>query len=111
MRLYDLFFNSFKGIKNELSNDPTTADNISGALAAELTIIVCFLLSALLLRHFNVFASIIVIIFLLILLLTNIPLAPKIKSEQGDSLNKMMFYAIVCLGVLVAVIYWGVKYV
>ena len=111
MSLYDLFFESIKGLKSKFSKDPTTMDNVSGALAAEITVVVSLLLSALLLRHISVIASIVVIIFLAILLLSNMPLAPKIKREQGDSLEKMSFYVIISLGVLVAVIYWGLKYV
>ena len=56
-------------------------------------------------------ASVFLIIILAVLLISNMPLAPKIKREQGDSLEKMSFYIIVTLGVLVAVIYWGLKYV
>ena len=46
-----------------------------------------------------------------VLFFTNMPLAGKIKSEQSDSLEKMTFYVVVVLGILVAVIYWGLKYV
>ena len=46
-----------------------------------------------------------------VLFFTNMPLAGKIKSEQSDSLEKMTFYVVVVLGILVAVIYWGLRYV
>jgi len=111
MSLYDIFLDSIKGVKSKISKDPTTMDNVSGALAAELTVIVSLFLFALLLRHVSPIISVIGIIVLAILLFSNMPLAPKIKSEQSDSLNKMNFYIIITLGVLVSVIYWGLKYV
>ncbi len=111
MSLYDSFLDSIKDLRSKLKNDPATMDNVSGALAAEITVIVSLLLSALLMSHVNMFASVFLVIILAVLLISNMPLAPKIKSEQGDSLEKMSFYIIVTLGVLVAVIYWGLKYV
>lgn len=111
MTLYDSFLNSMKELRSKLKKDPATMDNVSGALAAEITVVVTLLLSALLMRHINIFASVFVIIFLAVLLISNMPLAPKIKREQEDSLEKMSFYIIVTLGVLVAIIYWGLKYV
>ena len=111
MALYQKFLDSIKGLKSNLSKDPTTMDNVSGALAAELLVLVSLILAALFLRHVSAIASIIVVILVAILFFTNMPLAGKIKSEQSDSLEKMIFYVIVTLGILVAVIYWGLKYV
>ena len=111
MALYQKFLDSIKGLKSSLSKDPTTMDNVSGALAAELLVLVSLILAALFLRHVSAIASIIVVILVAILFFTNMPLAGKIKSEQSDSLEKMTFYVIVTLGILVAVIYWGLKYV
>ena len=108
MALYQKFLDS---IKSSLSKDPTTMDNVSGAIAAEFLIFVSLILAALLLRHVSVVASIVVVILVAILFFTNMPLAGKIKSEQSDSLEKMTFYVVVVLGILVAVIYWGLKYV
>ena len=108
MSLYDLFLDSVKDLKSKLKRDPATMDNVSGALAAEVTVVVSLLLSALLLRHINIFASVVVILLLAVLLISNMPLAPKIKSEQSDSLEKMSFYVII---MLVAIIYWGLKFV
>ena len=59
----------------------------------------------------GVVASIVVVLLVAVLFFTNMPLAGKIKSEQSDSLEKMTFYVVVALGILVAVIYWGLKYV
>lgn len=111
MSFYDKFVNSVSNLKSKLSRNPTTADNVSGALAAELTIIVCLLISAILLSHISIIASVIMILFIAVLLFTNMPIAPKLKKEQDDSLSKMIFYAILALGVIIAAIYWGLKYV
>ena len=44
---------------------------------------------------------------LAIMLISNIPLIPKFKLEQDDSLEKMLFYAIVALVILATFMYWG----
>ena len=111
MALYQKFLDSIKGLKSNLSKDPTTMDNVSGAIAAEFLIFVSLILAALFLRHVSVVASIIVVLLVAVLFFTNMPLAGKIKSEQSDSLEKMTFYVVVVLGILVAVIYWGLRYV
>ena len=111
MTLYQKFLDSIKGLKSNLSKDPTTMGNVSGALAAELLVLISLILSALFLRHISAIASMVVVILVAILFFTNMPLAGKIKSEQSDSLEKMTFYVIITLGILVAVIYWGLKYV
>jgi energy-converting hydrogenase B subunit G len=58
-------------------------------------------------RHISLPLSIIVVSVLAVLLITNMPLIPKFKREQSDSLEKMTFYAIITLGILITVIYWG----
>ena len=111
MALYQKFLDSIKGLKSSLSKDPTTMDNVSGAIAAEFLVFVSLILAALVLRHVSVIASIVVVILAAILFYIAYSLAGKIKSEQSDSLEKMTFYVVVVLGILVAVIYWGLKYV
>jgi energy-converting hydrogenase B subunit G len=61
----------------------------------------------LLLRHVNVLLSGLVAFILAIVLISNIPLIPKFKIEQEDSLEKMLFYAIVTLALIVTFMYWG----
>lgn len=114
MGLYDRIVNSFKdiiNIKGKLTRDPTTNESVSSALAAELTLISTILIAALLLRHINVILTIIVVLGLGLFLVTNMPLIPKLKREQSDSLEKMTFYAILTLGILITVIYWGTNHV
>ena len=111
MSLYRKFLSSVKGLKSDLSKDPTTMDNVSGAIAAEFLIFVSLILAALFLRHTSAIASVIVVILAAILLFSNMPLASKVKSEQSDSLEKMGFYVLITLGILISVIYWGLRYV
>ena len=40
-------------------------------------------------------------------LIKNMPLIPKFKIEQDDSLDKMIFYAVMVLGIVVVFVYWG----
>jgi energy-converting hydrogenase B subunit G len=110
MGFYDGIVDSFKNIgniKERMREDLATNESVSSALAAELTLISTILIATLLLRHINIFLTIIVLLGLCLFLITNMPLIPKLKREQSDSLEKMTFYAILTLGILVTVIYWG----
>ena len=109
MGFYDKIVDSFRGISDIKGKikDQGTNEDVSSAVAAELTLVSTLLISALLLRHINVLLTVIVILGLALVLITNMPLIPKFKREQSDSLEKMTFYAILTLGILVTVIYWG----
>lgn len=110
MGYYEKIINSFKditNIKGKIIRDTNRNVSVSSALAAELTLISTILIATLFLRHINVILTIIVLIGLTLLLITNMPLIPKFKHEQSDSFDKMAFYAILTLGILITVIYWG----
>ena len=64
-----------------------------------------------LLRHISILLAGLVSLILAIVLITNIPLISKFKIEQDDSLEKMLFYAVVVLGVIVLFVYWGGNFV
>ncbi len=64
-------------------------------------------LAVILLRHISPLLAGLVTLILAIVLISNIPLIPKFKIEQEDSLEKMLFYAIVVLALIVTFIYWG----
>jgi energy-converting hydrogenase B subunit G len=99
--------NSFKGVKNKVVKDTSTNESVSSALAAELTLVSTLLIAAIMLRHFNTILAVIIVLGLGLFLITNMPLIPKIKREQDDSFEKMMFYTILTLGILITVVYWG----
>ena len=111
MKLYDQIFDVVKQFKKLFSPGPVTNADVSGSITAEIFIIVSIVLSAILLRHVNVLLAGLVTLVLAIVLISNIPLIPKFKIEQEDSLEKMLFYAIVTLSIIVVFLYWGGNFV
>lgn len=107
MKLYDQIFSVVKQFKKLFSPGPVTNADVSGIITAEIFLIVSLLLSAVLLRHINILLAGLVLLILTIVLISNIPLIPKFKMEQEDSLEKMIFYAIVTLSIIIAFMYWG----
>ena len=107
MKLYDQIFNVVKQFRKLFSPGPVTNADVSGSITAEIFIIVSLILAAILLRHVSVLLAGLVTFILAIVLISNIPLIPKFKIEQEDSLEKMLFYAIMTLSILVVFLYWG----
>lgn len=107
MKLYDQIFDVVKQFKKLFSPGPVTNADVSGSLTAEIFLIVSLVLSATLLRHVNVLLAGLVTFILAIVLISNIPLIPKFKIEQEDSLEKMIFYAVITLSIIVVFMYWG----
>lgn len=107
MKLYDQIFNVVKQFKKLFSPGPVTNADVSGSITAEIFLIVSLVLSALLLRHVSVLLAGLVALILAIVLISNIPIIPKFKIEQEDSLEKMLFYAVVTLALIVTFMYWG----
>ena len=111
MKLYDQIFDVVKQFKKLFSPGPVTNADVSGSITAEIFIIVAIVLSAILLRHVNVLLAGLATLVLAIVLISNIPLIPKFKIEQEDSLEKMLFYAVVTLSIIVVFLYWGGNFV
>ncbi|MBQ6627703.1 MAG: hydrogenase [Methanobrevibacter sp.] len=107
MKLYDQIFDVVKQFRKLFSPGPVTNADVSGSLTAEIFLIVSLILSAILLRHVNVLLAGLVTFILAIVLISNIPLIPKFKIEQEDSLEKMLFYAVITLAIIVTFLYWG----
>ena len=107
MKLYDQIFDVVKQFRKLFSPGPVTNADVSGSLNAEIFLIVSLILSAILLRHVNVLLAGLVTFILAIVLISNIPLIPKFKIEQEDSLEKMLFYAVITLAIIVTFMYWG----
>ena len=107
MRLYDQIFNVVKKFKELFSPGPVTNADVSGTITAEIVIIVSIVIAALLLRHVSLLLAALATLILAIVLINNIPLLPKFKIEQEDSLEKMLFYAVFVLGLIVIFLYWG----
>ena len=107
MKLYDQIFNVVKQFRKLFSPGPVTNADVSGSLTAEIFLIVSLVMSAILLRHVNVLLAGIFTLILAIVLIYSIPLIPKFKIEQEDSLEKMLFYAIITLALIAVFMYWG----
>lgn len=107
MKLYDQIFNVVKQFRKLFSPGPVTNADVSGSITAEIFLIVSLVLSALLLRHVSVLLAGLVTLILAIVLISNIPLIPKFKIEQEDSLEKMLFYTVVTLAIIITFLYWG----
>ena len=107
MKLYDQLFYVVKRFKELFSPGPVTNADVSGSITAEIFILVSIVIASLLLRHVNVLLAGLVTLILVVVLITRIPLLPKFRIEQEDSLNKMLFYAVITLGFIVIFLYWG----
>ena len=111
MNLYDLLNNKIKQIQAKTENETVFGVSTASYLASELVVIVSILITSILLRKISVILMIVGILCVFAIIMTNMPIMPKLRRAQNDSLNNMMFYALVVLAVLVAIFYWGVKYV
>ncbi|WP_458406109.1 hydrogenase [Methanobrevibacter sp.] len=111
MKLYDQIFNVVKQFRKLFSPGPVTNADVSGSITAEIFIIVSLVLSVLLLRHVSFLLAGLVALIVAVVLISNIPIIPKFKMEQDDSLEKMLFYAVVALAIIVTFLYWGGNYV
>jgi energy-converting hydrogenase B subunit G len=107
MKLYDQIFDIVKQFKKLFSPGPVTNADVSGIVTAEIFLIVSLVLSTILLRHVNVLLAGLAALIVTIILISNIPLIPKFKIEQEDSLEKMIFYAVVTLAIIITFLYWG----
>ena len=111
MKLYDQIFDVVKQFRKLFSPGPVTNADVSGSITAEIFLIVSLVLAAILFRHVNILVAGLVTFILAIVLISNIPLIPKFKIEQEDSLEKMLFYAVVTLAIIVTFLYWGGNFV
>lgn len=111
MAFYDLLLDSLREIKGNIKENPLTNTSVSGAIAGELTIILVALLATLLFARINKLLALFLGIICAGVILTNLPLVPKLIKEQNNSLKSMLFYVILTLGIMICLIYWGVKYV
>ena len=107
MKLYDQIFNVVKQFRKLFSPGPVTNADVSGSITAEIFLIVSLVLAVILLRHVSVLLAGLATLVVAIVLITNITLIPKFKIEQEDSLEKMLFYAVVTLSIIIAFLYWG----
>lgn len=107
MKIYDAFFEVVKNFRKRFSGGSVNNIDVTGSLTSEILLIISLLLACLLIRHISPLLAGVAVLVLAVMLIINMPLIPKFKVEQEDSLNKMIFYAILTLGILITFIYWG----
>lgn len=111
MKLYDKFFNIVKRFKQIFTPGSVTNADVSGVLAAEFLLILSIILLVVLIRHVNILLCAVIALLVAVILISNMPLISKFKVEQEDSLNKMLFYSIITLSIIIVFIYWGGNFV
>ena len=111
MNLYELVHDKIKEIHARTENETVSGVSTASYLASELVVIVSILITSILLRKISPILMIVGILVIFAIIITNNPIMPKFRRAQNDSLNNMMFYALLVLALLVAIFYWGVKYV
>ena len=94
-------------IQRAEEEEPVTNVTASAMLTAELTLIASLLIAVVMVRLIHPVLMIILIIAILIIALMAMPIMPKLRREQNDSLNNMIFYVVLALGIIIALFYWG----
>lgn len=112
MNLYDLIIGKIQQIQDKAKEqEPVTNMSASAVLAAEITLISSVLIAAIMLRKISDILMVVVVLALFFIMVTAMPIIPRLKREQNDSLKSMEFYVILTLGVLITLFYWGTTHV
>lgn len=108
MNFYDIIIKRIHGIQEKAGKDePVTNVTASAMLAAELTLISSLLIAVVMVRLISPVLMVVMIIAILLIVFMAMPIMPGLRKEQNDSLNNMMFYVVLALGIIVAIFYWG----
>lgn len=108
MSLYDTIINKIKQIQeHDDEGELVTSIAASSTLAAEITLLSSILVAVIMLRYFSNALMIIAVLLVAAIAIFAMPLMPRFKKEQNDSLNSMIFYVILALGIITVLFYWG----
>jgi energy-converting hydrogenase B subunit G len=107
MSFYDLIIKRIREIQKTEEEEPVTNVTASAMLTAELTLIASLLIAVVMIRLIHPVLMIVMIIAVLIIALMAMPIMPKLRREQNDSFNNMIFYVVIALGIIIALFYWG----
>ncbi|HTX61388.1 MAG TPA: energy-converting hydrogenase B subunit G, EhbG [Methanobacterium sp.] len=108
MSFYDIIIKRIREIQEKAEDEePITNVTASAMLTAELTLIATVLIAVVMIRLVHPVLMIVMIIAILIIALMAMPIMPKLRREQSDSLNNMIFYVVLALGLIIALFYWG----
>ena len=76
-------------------------------LTAELTLLASVLIAVVMVRLVSPVLMIIMIIVIFLIALMAMPIMPRLRNEQDDSFNNMIFYVVIALGIVITIFYWG----
>jgi energy-converting hydrogenase B subunit G len=108
MSLYDTIIDKIKQVQEyDKEGEPVTSIAASSTLAAEITLLSSILVAVIMLRYFSNALMIIAVLLVASIAIFAMPLMPRFKREQNDSLNSMIFYMILALGIITTLFYWG----
>lgn len=107
MTLYDFIINKIKAIQRPDEEGPVTNVSATSMLTAEITLISSVLVAVIMLRNVSKILMILAVIVVLFAALLAMPIMPKLKREQNDSLSYMMFYMMLALAIIITLFYWG----
>jgi len=108
MNIYDIIIKKIKEVRMETGDDgPVSNISATSMLTAEITLISCLLLGVVMLRLLNTTLMLALIVLISALVLFAMPIMPRLKKEQNDSLASMNFYVIIALGIIVTLFFWG----
>lgn len=108
MGFYDQIIKRLREIQEKAEKEePVTNVTASALLTAELTLIASVLIAVVMLRLVHPVLMIIIIAAVFIIAFMLMPIMPRLRKEQNDSFNSMIFYVILALGIIIALFYWG----
>lgn len=107
MNLYDIIVKKIKDIQGAGDESAVTNISTSSMLTAEITLISSILVALVMLRLVSKALMIVAVLIVLFAALMAMPLMPRLKKEQNDSLASMMFYVVITLAIVITLFYWG----
>lgn len=108
MSLYDIIINKIKEIQDyDKEGEPVTNIAASSTLAAEITLLSSILVAVIMLRYYSNALMVVAVLLVIAIIVFAMPIMPKLRKEQNDSLNSMVFYVILALGIITTLFYWG----
>ena len=108
MNIYDIILKKIKDVRMETGDDrPVSNMAASSMLTAEITLISSLLIAIVMFRLLNITLMIALIIVIFALVYMAVPIMPRLKREQNDSLASMSFYVILGLAIVVVLFFWG----
>ncbi len=108
MNIYDVILKRIRNIQEKAEQEePVTNVTASAMLTAELTLIASVLIAVVMIRLIHPVLMIVLLIAVFFIALMAMPIMPRLRKEQDDSFNNMIFYVVLALGIIIALFYWG----